>query len=98
MLFSKEVIALYHKIKDESDPSERAELMIEMAELFVEETDDTDPHLGEDVHDIVTEVIQSRIVADRKSMSLARVIMRSIPSYLSDHADLTDDDDTSNVN
>lgn len=92
MLFSKEVIALYEEICETDDPVERAALMIEMAELFVNDTDDTDEQLGEDVHDLLTKVIEKRVVYDRSAMALARVIMRTMPSFLDLHEGLDEED------
>lgn len=98
MLFSKRVIELYEQIVATTDAYERAELMMEMAEAFVEDTEDTDHHLGEDIHDILTEVIQTKVVSDRKQMALARILMRSLPAYVLEHAPPPEEDDTSKSN
>ncbi len=86
MLFSKEVIDLYEEIAATPDPADRYEMLIELAEIFVGQTDDTDHHLGEDIHALVTDFLESRVNFERKAMSLARVLMRSLPTYVLEHA------------
>lgn len=92
MLFTKEVIDIYDLVCSTSDQLERAELMIELAQTFIGVTDDTDEHLGEDVHDMLTKVIQNQMVYERSAMALARVLMRTLPGYIEAHKDMEDDD------
>jgi hypothetical protein len=81
MLFSPRVLDLYYVILQTEDPVQRAELMLEMGETFVGDIDDTDEDLGEDIHEMIGHVIQNRMSYERSVMLLARVMMRSLPSY-----------------
>jgi hypothetical protein len=94
MLFSNRVTEIYEAIVDMTDPDDRAELMLELAQVFVEDTDDTDQSLGEDVHDLLSDFIEQRMKFERSSMRLARVLMRTLPAYVEAHADMVVEEDT----
>lgn len=99
MKFTKEIVDLYEQIKETEESDEKIEMMLELAELFVSQTEDTDTSLDEDMHDLIQNVISSRMYADRAAMLLARVILRHMPSYVLEHSSVDDtDDDISNVN
>lgn len=82
MPFSKEVVALFKKILQTEDDLEKAELMLQLSALFVEDTAETDEDVSEEVHDVVADVVDSRMAYERHAMFLARILLRSIPQYL----------------
>ncbi len=101
MLFSKVITEIYKAILDAADSNERAEHMLELAQVFVEETDDTDQHLGEDIHDLLSDFIDKRMQFERSSMRIARVLLRTLPAYVAAHGDedaTPDTEDTKKAN
>jgi hypothetical protein len=84
MPFSKEAIDLFKMItRSDDDEIEKAEMMLQLANLFVDDTSDTDEGVNEEIHDLVSNVVESRITYERHAMLLARILMRSIPQFLS---------------
>lgn len=88
VMFSEEVLSLYEEVCEAADKYERADFMIELAKQFCGDADDTDEYLGEDIHALLTEVIQNRVVYERSAMALGRLLMRHIPAYLEVHGSM----------
>lgn len=84
IIFSEEILEFFKEIL-EADKYERAELMIDMAKQFCAEADDTDESIGEDLHSLLTEVIQNRVLFERSALTLARVLIRMLPQYVEAH-------------
>jgi len=100
MTFSKDLIDMYNEVKKTEDPDLRTELLIQMANMFVEDSDCSNEDIGEDVHNMIADVIETRLSYERHALALGRVLMRSIPDYMDEHPEEEepDTDDKSNVN
>ena len=82
MPFSKEAVDVFKQIQKTEDPSDRVDLMLQLAMVYVNDLDETDEAIGEEIHDMVADVIERRSAYERQAMLLARVLMRSIPPFL----------------
>ena len=81
--FSKEVIELFQKIRQTVDEDDRADLMVQLARQFTDDVTETDETVDENIHDMISDILESLHRLDQSAMRLARVLVRSIPEYLS---------------
>ncbi len=95
--FSQTLLSLYQSIQDASSKEERGVLMMEFAEAFAEDHDDTDTELIEDCHDYFSEYAKAQVAFRHAAMKLSRIGLECIEQFLV-QADITlisapDDDD-----
>jgi hypothetical protein len=83
-LFSDELVALWRKVQKTEDEQTRFELMVKLAGQFVEDISDTDEGVGETLHGLIANVIESRLAFEKNSLALARVLMRSLPHLVTE--------------
>jgi len=82
--FPREIVDLWREILNAEEEHERFELMIMLAERFVDDISVTDEKIGEDLHRLVSNVTVSRRAFERHALALARNLMRTLPLHFSD--------------
>jgi len=88
--FSPEVTALYRRIKASQDAVERGELMLQLANRFVEDYDASDDSFTESFHIIVDKYHQQFLNLNQAGLRLGRVLLH----VLENHVETDDQTDT----
>lgn len=81
MIFSTEMMDLYHLILEESDPDVRKTMLIDLAEMYLLEVDHSDETIPEYIFNLVNGLQRDRIIYDASSLELARELMRKLPIF-----------------
>ncbi len=81
-LFSDELDARWRRGQKTAHEQSRFELMGKLAGQCVEDISDTDEGVGEELHGLIADVIESRLAFEKHSLALARVLMRSLPHFV----------------
>lgn len=89
--FPDRVLSIYRQLSETTDPNERYMLSRELAEIFAEDHDPTDPELTDGYHQYFEEFDQAKLEYDQAALKVARLAFQVIEQYLV-HKGLTTED------
>ena len=83
--FSNEVVSLARRIFELPSGPERAQLVMELAEKYAEESDWSNLNLPEELHTLMEDYVQAKAHLSGTSFRLGRFLLRGIGAFL-EHA------------
>lgn len=81
--WSKETLALVHKIQQAKTKEERGNLMVTLANRVVAENDPTDESATDDYHAVIEEFEQARLRYQQAALRVARLTVDLVQQYAS---------------
>lgn len=80
--FHAEVLAIRRKILETTDPDERGDLILKLAQVFDEHYDPADQDFSEQFHHIVDTYHQAFLAYNQAALRLGRVLMHAMEEKL----------------
>lgn len=80
-MFSDKVLAIYEQIRQQTNDTERGNLLMALVSEFVGDFNNTNEELSDDLHDLVDEFVQSRLHYQQNTIRLGRVLLRNMQCY-----------------
>ncbi len=80
--FPDRVLNVYRQLSEAEDPNDRYMLSRELAEIFAETHDPTDPNLTDIYHQYFEEFDHAKLAYDQAALKVARLASQVIEQYL----------------